>query len=338
MPDSTDDITQTLDPELKALLSRVEHTLKAHWSEEAKEFKKEISSKPPPEEQQLFAFIPHQMAKTSIFFPMSDRDLQEDRRKISKIEHQTSWGSILIEGIKLSISEEDILFALLRLAKAAIEIIGGIPALATNMHKIIHALLYGRAGYSQSVYERIEQTLQHFQLVRFQLTTWEWKMQENKKVKVETVRSIGNIVQSYKYNKETKDIVIQFNPLFFAYFLESVLTNINYSIRRQLKKDGSKALLRFLSTHTNPSRMHIGTVLDAINYNTKQPMFRLRDQLKQFIRELKKHGVLGEKTKLFSDNTVSFDILHQKRRFQTTVQGLCELSTGYQISGDDLSD
>jgi hypothetical protein len=58
--------------------------------------------------------------------------------------------------------------------------------------------------------------------------------------------------------------------------------------------------------------MHILTVLNAINFNTNQPIFRLRSRLKQFIVELKKNGVLGPKTKLKND-IVYFDILPFKK-------------------------
>jgi hypothetical protein len=88
-----------------------------------------------------------------------------------------------------------------------------------------------------------------------------------------------------------------------------MLTNINFTIRRKLKRDGSKALLRFISAHSQPEKMHILTVLNAINYNINQPMYLLRRRFKQFLFELKKVGVLGPKTKLFADDTVYFDIL-----------------------------
>ena len=92
-----------------------------------------------------------------------------------------------------------------------------------------------------------------------------------------------------------------------------MFTGINFTLRRQLKKDGSKALMRFLATHTRPKRMHILTVLNAINFNIKQPMNQLRFKLKDFIKELKKNKVLGPKTKIYLDDTVYFDVLQRKK-------------------------
>lgn len=297
------------DPSLKATLTRVMDRLKESRVEnEAEEFKKEILKRPPKEKQLILSFLPHQMAKTSIFFPMSDRELKEERRKIARIEQETGWGKVVIEGIKLAIFEEDIFLALIKIAKDKVKKIGEDYLLQTNMGEIIH-LLYGRQGYTKKSVERIEKTLQHFQLVRFELTTFDWKKKGKERLKTRTTRSIGNMVASYKYNKKAKDLTIKFNGEFFAYFLSSMLTHINFTLRRQLKKDGSKALLRFLATHNNPDSMHILTVLNAINFNVNQPMYRLRSRLKEFIRELKKQKILGSKTRLDKRDIVHFDII-----------------------------
>lgn len=306
-------LAEVKDPELKRTLSRIlERAKQTDISKEVKEFKKEITKSPRRSEQQIFAFIPHQMAKTSVFFPMSDRELKEEDRKISRLEQETGWGKIVIEGIKLAIFEEDIFLALMKIAKKEVIVNNGAYILKTNMNNAIN-LLYGEAGYTKKSVERIERALQHFQLVRFELTTFDWKKKGPERLKTRVVRSIGNIVQSYKYKEKTKDLIIHFNPHFFAYFLESMLTNINFSLRRRLKKDGSKALLRFLSTHKKPSHMHILTVLNAINYNTNQPMFKLRQVFKSFIKELRERGVLGGKTRLSKDDIVYFDILPSKK-------------------------
>lgn len=307
-------VRKTVDPRLREKLAKLFKTMEeSQKGNEVEEFKKEISQKPILPEQQIFAFLPHQMAKTSIFFPMSDRELKEENRKISKLEHETGWGKVVIEGVKLAIFEEDILLALLHLAKNGYKKFEKAFVLETNLNKIIN-ILYGRKGYSKRNEEVILRCLKHFQLVAFDLIVGEWKKRGKEKLNVEKIRSIGNIVHSYKYDTKTKDIKISFNPEFFDYFLESMLTNINLTLRRKLKKDGSKALLRFLSTHSKPSRMHILTLLNAINFNVDQPLFRLRERIKGFIKELKTNGVLGARTKVFADDTVFFDILTDQKK------------------------
>lgn len=318
MKQNTEDMRKSIamitDPSLKKVLTDVANRVRdEHLQKDVKEFRKEVLKSPSKEEQRIFAFLPHQMAKMSIFFPMSDKDLKEENRKISRIEQETGWGKVVIEGIKLAIFEEDIFLALIKVAKDRIKKIGSEYVLETNMRDIVN-LLYGSSGYTKKSFERIEKALQHFQLVRFELTTHNWKKRGKERQKTEVVRSIGNIVQSYKYNKKTKDLIIYFNPHFFVYFLGSMLTNIDFTLRRRLKKDGSKALLRFLSAHKNPSKMHILTVLNAINFNTNQPMFKLRQLSKAFMFELKKNGVLGSKTKLDKGDTVYFDVLPRRKR------------------------
>jgi len=301
------------DPGLKKLLTNIlDKVQHEDVCKEAEEVKKKIIKSPKQPEQTIFAFIPHEMAKVSIFFPMSDRELKEENRKISRIEQETGWGKIVIEGIKLAIFEEDMFLTLIKIAMGKTESSNGKYILKTNMKAIVN-LLYGSSGYTKQSFKRVERALQHFQLVRFELTTYDWKKEGKERLKTRVVRSIGNIVQSYKYDEKTKDLVIYFNPQFFVYFLESMLTGINLTLRKKLKKDGSKAIMRFLATHTNPKRMHILTVLKAINYNIDQPMYALRRRFKQFITELKKNKILGPKTKIYSDDTVYFNILKPRK-------------------------
>ncbi len=241
---------------------------------------------------------------------MSDKELKEERRLIQKLEHESSWGKITIEGVKLAIFEEDIFLTLMTIAKKKMKFVDGQYLLEINMKEVIH-LLYGTSGYStKKAIDLIIRALDHFQLVKFTITLFDKKNE----LKKEGLRgSIGNIIQSHYYDPKTQNLKIKFNPDFCAFFLESMLTNINFTVRRSLKRDGSKALLRFLSTHTQPGRMHILTVLNAINYNINQPMYALRRRFKQFIAELKKNGVLGPKTKLYTDDTVYFDILPSRK-------------------------
>lgn len=304
------EVLSRMDPGLRSSLLNLREAVikKSYLEKEIEEVKKSIIEKPERPKQLIFSFLPHQLAKTSIFFPLSDRELKVENRKISRLEHNTDWGKIVIEGIKLAIFEEDILLALLYLAKnQTIKDERGQYVLKTKM-TYVAKVLYGSKGYTRSVYERIDKTLGHFGLVRFDIVVGTWEKRRKETLDIEKKISIDGILSGRTYDPKTQDLTIDWNARFFAYFLESMLTNINLTLRRALKKDGSKALLRFLSTHRNPGRMHMKTVLDAINYNTNQPLHRLRTHLKSFIAELKKHNVLGPKSRIFKDDTVFFDI------------------------------
>jgi len=295
------------DPGLKKLLTNIlDKVPHEDIYKEAEEVKKKIIKSPKRPEQTIFSFIPHEMAKVSIFFPMSKKELKEDRRLIQKLENESNWGKIIVEGVKLAIFEEDVFLALMKIAKDKRSYLSEPYMIKTTMPEIAK-LLYGHAGYTERVYELIIRSFKHFQLIRFEIA-----LKGDKKPNVEG-GSIGNIIQSFYPENPTRDVKIYFNPHFCIYFLKSMFTGINFTLRRQLKKDGSKALMRFLATHTRPKRMHLLTVLNAINYNTNQPMYALRRKFKQFTTELKKNKVLGPKTKLYSDDTVYFDVLQRKK-------------------------
>jgi len=286
----------------KVLTGILERVREGDIHKEAEEVKKKIIKTPKRPEQLIFAFIPHEMAKVSIFFPMSKKELMEERREIKKLEHESKWGKIIIKGVKLGIFEEDVFLALMKLAKDKAKYIKGQIVLETSIPEIAK-MLYGHAGYTRQAYERIKRALDHFGLVTFKLIL----SKEQKEI------SIAAVIQRYDFDENREKLKIYFNPHFCAFFLESMLTGINFTIRRRLKKDGSKALMRFLATHSRPKRMHIFTVLNAINFNTNQPMYRLRSRLKEFIKELKGQGILGNRTKLYLDDTVYFDILPRKK-------------------------
>ena len=302
------------DPELKKILTRIsEQIIQDGPHKEVEEFKKKITKTTKQPIQQVFS---HEMAKVSIFFPISDKELKEENRRIHRVEQKSNWGKVVIEGVKLAIFEEDVFLAIMKIGHKKTNFINGQYSLETNIKNIIH-LLYGTSNYSsKKVVASILRTLDHFQLVKFSITLFTKKRAGEKELKEDGFKgSIGNIVQSYYYDPVTHNLKIKFNPDFYVFFMESMLTNINFTIRRHLKKDGAKALLRFLTAHNKPTRMHILTVLKAINYNIEQPMYTLRRKFKQFIAELKKVKVLGSKTKLYPDDTVFFDILANPKTF-----------------------
>ena len=74
-----------------------------------------IQTAPSQKTQQCLSFIPTPMARTSPFFPMSDRD--KKHRPHETIAWETSWGKIEVSGPRLSIFDEDVLLAILALLK-----------------------------------------------------------------------------------------------------------------------------------------------------------------------------------------------------------------------------
>ena len=270
--------------------------------------KHNLSSASRPEEI-VYSLIPHEMAKVSIFFPMSDQELRSDRRILQKIETESKWGRAVVRGVKLSIFEEDVFLALLTLARTGLNPTNTELLLDTSLPKIAKFLYSSKDGYNQKTYKSISQAIQNLGLINFTISLY---TSEGTIKKIGREVSVSSIIQSYVFNADGNSLRIKFNPDFFLYLGNSNLTSINFSLRRHLKKAGSKALLRFLATHRKPGKMQMLTVLNAINFNTKQPLYTLRRFLKNFIVELKAHGILGPKTKLYPDDLVYFDIITRK--------------------------
>ena len=302
-------IEDTTDPYYKSVLERVyreqidvENPIPIETKINV--IKQKIASSSP--EEIVYSFLPHEMAKIPIFFPMSDKELKTDRRLLHTMTTESKWGMAEIRGIKLSLFEEDVLLALIRMAKDDLKPTNKELVLDTSLAKIVR-FLFGKKGYGNGSYKSISGSLKNLGLIGF--TLYIYAASENgfgKKVSREI--SVSAIIPHYNIDHTTGRVVIKFNPDFFSYLSESSLTNINFTLRRRLKKSGSKALIRFLSTHRNLSRLNLLTVLNAINFNVKQPKFALRRYLKECFNELKKVGVLGPKAKLYPDDTVFFDV------------------------------
>src|SRR3989338_169376 len=223
-PESIKEILARTDPGLRNALENLKKALPedSYLAKEVKEFKQAILKTPERAEQRIFSFLPHQMAKTSIFFPMSDKELKEENRKINRIEQKTAWGKVIIEGIKLAIFEEDILIALLTNAKSHTQKDGeGRYALKIRMPEIAK-ILYQDQGYTKTVYHRIDRALAHFGLIRFEIVVDRWHTKDNKKTLEEKKTTINGIISGHSYDPETHELTIYWNERFFVYFLDSM--------------------------------------------------------------------------------------------------------------------
>ena len=266
--------------------------------------KKSVAAKSP--EEVIYSFLPHELCKVPIFFPMSDKELKKDRRLLHTITTETSWGSAEIRGLKLSIFEEDVLLALIRLAKDGFLTTNKELILKSTIFKIAF-FIYGKNAYTKRVYDSILTALKNFGLVTFTLSIYS-KTKNDFKKEVSRVISMSAIVPHFDYLKKSGEITIKFNHEFFSFLSDSSLTNINFTLRRKLKKAGSKAMLRFLSTHSNLVKMNFLTILKAINFNVNQPTFTLRHYFKGCLKELIRVGILGPKTKMYADDMVFLDV------------------------------
>lgn len=267
--------------------------------------KEKITGAVNPEEI-VYSFLPHEMCKVPIFYPLSDKELSEDRRVFKKVTAISKWGEATIRGFKLSIFEEDVLLALIKLAKGNLNPTDKELILETTLVKVAK-FIYGKNGHGRENYISIDKAIKNLGLVQFSISIFGNSKNGFSKT-VEHEITISALIYDAYVNLKTGLCVVKFNPGFFTLLSNSSLTYINFTLRRKLKKAGSKALLRFISTHKGLVRINILTALKAINFNTNQPMFRLRCYVKECFAELKKAGVLGSKAKIYPDDTLYFDV------------------------------
>lgn len=107
------------DPEFVELAERINQELKDSGSQiiqqAVTEAKGLVPNRPDPPEQLLFSFMPTQLTRTSPFFPMNRKAMKS--RPFEELEWKNSWGTIRIEGKRLSIHDESVLLSLLLLVK-----------------------------------------------------------------------------------------------------------------------------------------------------------------------------------------------------------------------------
>jgi hypothetical protein len=280
------------DPELRAVLERIAALGEKNCTqyEELKKLKTELIEAEPSPEQQYFSFFPIELMRTSIFFPLRHDELNREHRKISKITIKHSWGELEIEGVKLAIYQEDILLRILMERKNAVNSEDEIDKKKYSGFKVMVKLnhiakgINKKSGANKRDKQRVLDALTDFQLINFKIN------------RPKDISSVGSIVRSWVYHKDTDLLDIYFNPDFWTLFGEGMLACVNLNKRQELQGDCAKALLRFIQAHKKPNTLNIITIMQALNYNVNQPPSDLATILKRGIKELIKIGELSKKS------------------------------------------
>jgi hypothetical protein len=175
--------------------------------------------------------FPTNMTRLSPLFPMSKRD--RAKRPYEKICLENSWGSITLEGQRLSIDDETTLLILLILAKKS-----KFKSLWTTRYKLLG--IDGRARSTdtyKALWASIERLARTY--VKIQL--------KNKDGKVELEMGGAIIAWWEKRIKPdgSKRIHIVLNPYFAKMVEKGRITRLDLELRKQIKTDTAKALYRF---------------------------------------------------------------------------------------------
>lgn len=234
--------------------------------EEAKE---EIIKSEPEVEQYVFSFMPTEMARTSPFFPMSRRDMKQER-PFEIMQFDTSWGHILIKGQRLSMYDESVLLAVLSVIKKnRAETVSITPyricqLMGVNPARDTYKAIWGAIKRLTGTYVEIS---------------------------VKESRTIFGTIFSGGSTGPKEDGHVTVNP-YFLRTLAAGFMNVNMTFRSQLKGDLAKALYRFiLSQRPNPYECHILKLARAVNLE-EEKRSRLRYKIRMALKELKDKGFL----------------------------------------------
>jgi len=289
--------------DLQTILDRIEMKLaKTSTPREGTErFLQSIEPAPRKKRQQYFSFMPTPMARTSPFFPMSDK--QKKHRPHETVAWETSWGKIEVSGPRLSIFDEDVLLAILALLKMSQKreettTDNGQPTytVRTSGYAICK---YLQTPAGKNVYTAIEGAIDRMTATKVKLD-----VTEHIKGKKNSVFSMGGtILSGWTWDKKTGEMTVTLNPYFYETFKDGLLTYLDLTLRRRLKGEISKALLRFYESHQANPIMHMLTIADAINLRDMPP-FRLKARLRTAFQELKKIGYL-KNSKIQKNGTVA---------------------------------
>jgi hypothetical protein len=245
------------------------------------EVKKELAKLPPEQKQLSFSFLPVDMTRISPFFPMSKTEM--GHRPLEKLRWENPWGVIDIQGERLSIFDESVLLAILKLTKIKRSF-----TISTTRNEICTTM---GVSPSKDSYTAIWNCLKRLIYTGVGLELWEGKGRQRKTV----IRMAHTMLSGSIENKDKLTITV--NPYFEKMFLDNFTTSIDMDFRSSLKGDITKALYRFYEGQSQDIfKCHIDKLCEAVNIDKKLPKFTVRRHIRSGIKELidKKYFVSGE--------------------------------------------
>ncbi len=249
------------------------------------EVKEHIGKQPQPHEQMLFSFMPTTMTRTSPFFPMNKRQMKS--RPIERgLTWETPWGRLTVSGERLSIYDETILLSLLTLVRQYKS--EGFQTTQYELCKIMNV------KPATNTYNAIWKSIDRLAGTKINIEIWEGKGRKRKLVQEMT----GAIISWAGRDKKSGKLKVVLNPYFIQMYAEGFLTNLDLKFRASLKGDTSKALYRFFQGQKpfykkGKYEIQLLKLSIAINLQTDNvELFRLREQIRAGLRELRKQGYI----------------------------------------------
>ena len=239
-------------------------------SKEIEEFKKAVFEQAEPPAQLFFSFMPNALTRTTPFFPMT----RNAPRPFETLEFETSWGTIKIEGRKLSVYDESVLLAILTIVRRE-----RTATIQTTTHELCKIM---GVTPQKHAYTAILQSIKRLTGTYIELSVMR---------KSQASRELFGTILVGGSSGLSQDRTVSVNP----YFLETLakgFLDVDVKFRSQLEGEVSKALYRFLgSQNPNPFECHLLKLCRAVNLEVPD-MYRLRYRVRKGLTELKKKGFI----------------------------------------------
>jgi len=236
--------------------------------ESVSEIKSELG-KIPKQEQLSFSFLPTDLTRLSPFFLMSKSEM--GNRPFEKQVFENVWGAMEIQGERLSVSDESVLLAVLKIAMNNKSF-----TYKTTFNEIL-STMGTTAG--KNTYAAVLSSLSRLTGTKITLTI---KSKDGKKTGL-----VNTILSGAKFDKY--NLRISINEYFGQMYLEGFVTSLNLDFRAKLKGDTAKAMYRFYEGQPANYEIHMFKLCGAINLDSSQPKFKIRQLINKGLKELVLH-------------------------------------------------
>lgn len=226
-------------------------------------------------------YMPTGMARTSPFFPMKKGD---DRPIHDNLVIENKWGRLIISGPRLSILDETVLLALIRLDTQRRN--GSSQEFLTDLSELCALCGTGRGTGS---FKAIQESLERMTRVVARKDSYNIENDSKKIVDIST----GAFISHFRLAPEKGKIIIALNPYFTDQHSRNLSTSVDLEERAKQKGDVAKAIHRFLETHKNNKfPYHVITLCRAVNINTELSLSAIRRTLRIALDELRTNGIV----------------------------------------------
>lgn len=280
---------------LQAIINRIEAKRTGRIDEHAKQVAEEIRKEVAPQgalpaEQGWLAFapMPSDLCRVSPFFPMSRVEMANRPFIQGMAIASTAWGEVTYTGPKLSTFEEDVLLAILALLKTVQPDAENSWTYSGPLRPILTAMGYKNTGKND--YLRIKSALERLTVagVKLQTKRGKWTM--------------STMLTWAGGDDKGRALTVTLNPYFCEMFAAGSVNLLDLAKRAELSRPVSKALHRFATSHRGDWRGHFLTLAAAINLGGEdKPAKEQRRQIRQAMTELRKVGVISNKSKFSGD-------------------------------------